>query len=151
MISSQKLWPLDHDSSLFSIVPWNRVSTAYSFVIVTSIIIIIIIIWTDRWMGRDRQAGRQADRSTGRQTNRKGSRNSQQCNCSHHFLCHDSYRICINQLWPEFQNILLDVSQANDPTSSQSKLSRNLEMFCCPTCKDTLVDNEKSQNPSLYK
>jgi hypothetical protein len=90
-------------------------------------------------------------READRQTNRKGSRNSQQLNWSLHFLCHDSCRICINQLWPEFQNILLDVIQGNDPISCQLKLSRNLEMFCCAAWKDNLIDTEKSQNPSLYK
>jgi len=81
----------------------------------------------DRYMGRER------DRLTDRQTNRKGTRNSQQLNCSLHFLCHDSCRMCIIQLWPEIQNVRLDVTEGNDPTSCQLKLSRNLEIFCCGT------------------
>ena len=109
---------------IFNYVPeTSRVSSAYSFVI---IIITTIIIWIDRYMGRERQID-------SRQTNRKGSRNSQELSCSLHFLCHDSCRICINQLWPEFQNIPLDVIKGNDPISCQLKLGRNLETFCCAT------------------
>jgi len=98
-----------------------------------------------------RYMGREGERATDRQTNRKGSRNSQQLNCSLHFLWHDSCRICINQRWPEIQNVRLDVTQGNDPISCQLKLRKNLELFCCATLKDTLFDIEKSRNRSLYK